>query len=295
MGETDRVENLSRQQEPPELIARAELIARVQDRIRDVTRLGVAFSGGADSSVLLALAIRELGPDRVVALLGVSPSLADRERRAAHEVARALGARLVEIETREGDDADYRRNGPDRCFFCRQELFRRIDDDVADRLELTAIAYGENADDVLRPDRPGSEAARRHAVLAPLAEAGLTKVQVRAVGRLLGVPSADKPAAPCLASRVPHLREVTPEILGQIERAEDGLHDLGYAVLRVRHHGHLARVELGDDELARATGSAAARDAVVAVVRGAGFTEVEVDPRGLRSGANTLAALQAAR
>ena len=153
----------------------------------------------------------------------------------------------MEIETHEGDDPDYRRNGPDRCFFCKQELFRRIDDEVAERFGLTAIAYGENADDVLRPDRPGSQAARRHAVLAPLADAGLTKADVRAVGRALGVPSADKPAAPCLASRVPHLREVTPEILGQVERAEDALHDLGYAVLRVRHHGPLARVELGDD------------------------------------------------
>lgn len=283
------MENASRQQEPH------ELAALVQERIRGVTRLGVAFSGGADSSVLLALALRELGSDRVVALLGVSPSLGARERSAAHEVARSLGARLIEIETHEGDDADYRRNGPDRCFFCKQELFRRIDDDVADRLGLTAVAYGENADDALRPDRPGSEAARRHAVLAPLAEAGLTKAQVRAVGRALGVASADKPAAPCLASRVPHLREVTPEILAQIERAEDALHDLGYAVLRVRHHGPLARVELGDEELDRATSSDAAREDIITAVRGAGFEEVEIDPRGLRSGANTLAALQAAR
>ncbi|WP_226963748.1 ATP-dependent sacrificial sulfur transferase LarE [Nostocoides sp. F2B08] len=283
------MDNASRRPEP------LELAARVQERIRDVARLGVAFSGGADSSVLLALALRELGPDRVVALLGVSPSLAARERKSAHEVARALGARLVEIETHEGDDADYRRNGPDRCFFCKQELFRRIDDEVADRFGLTAIAYGENADDVLRPDRPGSEAARRHAVLAPLADAGLTKADVRAVGRALGVPSADKPAAPCLASRVPHLREVTPEILGQIERAEDALHDLGYAVLRVRHHGTLARVELGDEELVRVTGSDDEREAVVVAVRAAGFEEVEIDPRGLRSGANTLAALEGAR
>lgn len=289
MGETGRVDTASRQPEP------LELAARVQERIRDVARLGVAFSGGADSSVLLALALRELGPDRVVALLGVSPSLAGRERIAAHEVARVLGARIVEIETHEGEDADYRRNGPDRCFFCKQELFRRIDDEVAERFGLTAIAYGENADDVLRPDRPGSQAARRHAVLAPLADAGLTKADVRAVGRALGVPSADKPAAPCLASRVPHLREVTPEILGQVERAEDALHDLGYAVLRVRHHGALARVELGDAELARATGDDDEREAVVLAVRAAGFEQVEIDPRGLRSGANTLAALQAAR
>jgi uncharacterized protein len=283
------VDTASRHPEP------LELAARVQKQIGDVARLGVAFSGGADSSVLLALALRELGPDRVIALLGVSPSLAGRERAAAHEVARALGARIVEIETHEGEDADYRRNGPDRCFFCKQELFRRIDDEVADRYGLTAIAYGENADDVLRPDRPGSQAARRHAVLAPLADAGLTKADVRAVGRALGVPSADKPAAPCLASRVPHLREVTPEVLGQVERAEDALHDLGYAVLRVRHHGTLARVELGVEELTRASGSDAERAAIVAAVLRAGFDEVEIDPRGLRSGANTLAALQASR
>jgi len=288
MGETGRMENVSRQREP------RELVAAVRERIRGVARLGVAFSGGADSSVLLAIALRELGPDRVVALLGVSPSLAARERAAAHEVAHTLGASVVEIETHEGDDPDYRRNGPDRCFFCKQELFRRIDDEVADRYGLTAIAYGENADDTLRPDRPGSEAARRHAVLAPLAAAGLTKADVRAVGRLLRVPSADKPAAPCLASRVPHLREVTPEVLGRIERAEDALHDLGYAVLRVRHHGTLARVELGDEELQRATADEGEQAAVIAAVRSAGFAEVEIDPRGLQSGANTLAALRAA-
>src|SRR5690606_28975489 len=124
--------------------------------------------------------------------------------------------------------------------------------------------------------------------------AGLTKADVRAVGRLLRVPSADKPAAPCLASRVPHLREVTPEVLGQIERAEDALHDLGYAVLRVRHHGTLARVELGDGELQRATADEGEQAAVIAAVRSAGFAEVEIDPRGLQSGANTLAALRAA-
>lgn len=271
------------------------MVAAVQERIRGVARLGVAFSGGADSSVLLAIALRELGPERVVALLGVSPSLAARERHGAHEVARTLGAQVVEIETHEGDDPEYRRNGPDRCFFCKQELFRRIDDELTDRLALTAVAYGENGDDVLRPDRPGSQAARRHAVLAPLADAGLTKADVRAVGRLLGVPSADKPAAPCLASRVPHLRMVTPEILGQIERAEDALHDLGYAVLRVRHHGDLARVELGETELDRVNGSDTDRDTALSAVLGAGFEKVEIDPRGLRSGANTLAALRASR
>src|SRR5690349_21335716 len=175
-----------------------------------VDRLGVAFSGGVDSSTLLALAARVLGPDRVLAILGVSPSLAADERTAAHEVARVVGVPVVEVETHEGERAAYRANGPDRCFHCKDELFTRIADEVRERHGLDAIAYGENADDVARPDRPGSRAATEHGVLRPLADAGLDKAAVRRIAAVLDLPCADKPAAPCLASRVPPPQPVTP-------------------------------------------------------------------------------------
>src|SRR5215203_5876760 len=176
-----------------------------------VQRLGVAFSGGVDSSVLLAAAARTLGSDRVVAILGVSASLAADERTAAHDVARFIGVPLVEIETYEADRPEYRANGADRCFHCKDELFSRIGDDVAAAHRLDAIAYGENADDARRPDRPGAQAATNHRVLRPLSDAGLDKAEVRRLARAWALPSADKPAAPCLASRIPHHSEVTPE------------------------------------------------------------------------------------
>src|SRR3954468_22837620 len=155
-------------------------------------RLGVAFSGGVDSSVLLALATRALGPARVVALLGISPSLAADERVAAHEVARVVGVPVVEVTTTEGDDPAYRRNGPDRCYFCKNELFTRISDEVVAAHGLSAVAYGENAEDARRPDRPGARAAGEHGVLTPLADAGLGKAEVREIARALDLLSADK-------------------------------------------------------------------------------------------------------
>ncbi len=250
-------------------------------------RLGVAFSGGVDSSVVLGLAVRALGPSRVVAVLGVSPSLASDERAAAHDVARAAGAPVVEVVTHEGENPEYRRNGPDRCFFCKDELFSRITDEVVEAHGLVAVAYGENADDARRPDRPGSRAAASHAVLRPLVDAGLDKAAVRRVARALGLPSADKPAAPCLASRIPHFEEVTPAKLAQVEAAEAALRRLGLADLRVRHHGDVARIEvLAQDIVAVATPPL--RDAVLAAVRAAGFRFVALDLRGIQSGAFTL-------
>jgi len=269
---------------PPDL---AELAARVEAHLGSPARLGVAFSGGVDSSVLLALATRALGPDRTLAILGVSASLAASERRAAHEVASGIGAPLVELATNELESEAYRANGPDRCFHCKTELFTRIDNDVAARYGLTAIAYGENADDAERPDRPGAKAATNHRVLRPLAAAGLRKADERRVGRALGLASADKPAAPCLASRIPHHEPVTAEKLRQIEDAEELLHALGFTEARVRHHGEIARVELPTDELLRAV-SEPTRSAIRQGVRAAGFRFVTIDLGGVQSGAFTL-------
>ena len=255
--------------------------------LEPVDRLGVAYSGGVDSSVLLGLAARVLGPENVVAVLGVSASLAGDEREAAHEVAALLDVRVVEVATREGEVAAYRANGPDRCFHCKDELFTRISDEVVARLRLDAVAYGENADDARRPDRPGARAATEHDVLRPLADLGLTKADVRALARELGLPNADKPAAPCLASRIPHFSEVDPAKLAQVEAAEHAVRALGFRDCRVRHHGEVARVELLPEDLVRAV-SPEVRSELVAAVRAVGFRFVTVDLAGIQSGAFTL-------
>jgi uncharacterized protein len=266
-------------------VSRAE--AAVAPVLAGVERLGVAFSGGVDSSLLLALSARILGADHVVALLGVSPSLASDERAAAHAVAAEIGVPVIEIATFEGDDASYRANGPDRCFHCKDELFRRIGDEVVRQHGLDAVAYGENADDAVRADRPGSRAATAHAVLRPLADAGITKSDVRRLATELGLSVAQKPAAPCLASRIPHFSPVTPEKLRQVEQAEIALRALGFTELRVRHHDEIARVELPAHDLPRAVAEPL-RDEVLRAVRSAGFRFVTVDLAGLQSGAFTL-------
>ena len=271
----------------PELAGKT---GRVQRTLQPHARVAVAFSGGVDSSVLLALAVHALGSDRVLAVLGVSPSLAATEREAAHTLAAQIGARVVEVVTNEGERPAYRANGPDRCYHCKDELFRVIQTHLIDAEGITAVAYGENADDARRPDRPGALAATEHAVLRPLADAGLTKSDVRAVARALGLSCADKPAAPCLASRIPHHEPVTPQRLAQIEQAERAVRSLGFDDCRVRHHGPVARVELPDRDLPRAVGSPM-RERLLEAVRAAGFRFVAIDLAGLQSGAFTLSLL----
>ena len=267
---------------------------RVMELVAGTARLGVAFSGGVDSAVLLALAVRALGPDGVIAVLGVSPSLAADERSAAHDVAAFIGVPVVEVATHEGDKLAYRANGPDRCFFCKDELFSRISDDVVAAHGLGAVAYGENADDARRPDRPGSRAATQHQVLRPLAAAGLDKAMVRRIARELALPCADKPAAPCLASRIPHHEEVSPAKLAQIEAAEKALRALGFADSRVRHHGDVARIELLATDLERAV-APGLREAVQRAATDAGFRFAAIDLAGIQSGAFTLSLLDVSR
>jgi uncharacterized protein len=266
-------------------------VRRMGAQLSGVDRLAVAFSGGVDSSLLLALAARALGPARVLAVLGVSPSLPEAERVAAHGIARHVGVAVVEVHTREGDRAGYRRNGPDRCFHCKDELFARIDEQA---LGVDAIAYGENADDARRPDRPGARAAAAHRVRRPLADLGLTKADVRRLATALGLPCADKPAAPCLASRIPHFTDVTPARLAQVERAETALRALGLGDLRVRHHGDVARIELPPQDLVRAVAEPL-RGAVHAAILDAGFRFAALDVAGIQSGAFTLPLVSAGR
>ena len=252
----------------------------LERRIGDLGSAVVAFSGGVDSSLVAALAARALG-DRALAVTAVSPALATGELDAARDVARAIGIAHETITTAELEREGYRRNDRDRCYHCKTELYDRLAA-LAARRAYEAVLSGANADD-LGDWRPGLRAAEEHGVVHPLLEAGVTKAEVRVLARALGVPSAEKPASPCLASRLPHGTAVEPETLAQVDRAEQALKRLGYRLLRVRHFGRLGKVEIARDELARAL-SPEGRAAVVAAVRAAGYAEVEIDPEPFRSG-----------
>lgn len=240
----------------------------------------VAFSGGVDSALLARVAHDVLGPE-VLCMIGVSASLAGREERDAIAFLELHGIPFERIHTNEMDDERYRANEADRCFYCKDELFARIAGHPRSG-DFGAIAYGANEDD--RHDhRPGGQAAEKWRVVAPLAEAGFDKARVRSAAKRLGLAVWDKPAAPCLASRIPYRSRVTPERLAQVENAEAVLKDLGFRECRVRHFGLRARIELplGDHSRVREPDTWAV---VSRGIREAGFDEVELDSRELRSG-----------
>lgn len=245
-------------------------------------RVAIGFSGGVDSSYLAAVMVEALGRDHALALIGRSPSLAGREEDHAVVVARAIGISYLEIDTGELADPQYAANPSNRCYFCKSVLWTTLWP-IARARGFETLIDGTNADD--RFDyRPGGRAALEQTVMSPLAEVGFTKAEIRQQTRDRGWPWWDRPAAPCLASRLPYGTSVTPERLRQIERAENALRDLGIAGnLRVRHHGDLARVEL-DSHLVREWQQGASFDRLVRAVRAAGFDRVELDPRGFRSG-----------
>lgn len=243
----------------------------------------VAFSGGVDSSLVAAVAGRTLG-DHAVAVTAVSPALASGELDGARAVAAAVGIRHRTIVTDELARQGYRRNAPDRCYHCKSELYERLAALAA--AEGYAVVFsGANVDD-LGDWRPGLHAAAEHGVRHPLVEAGFRKVDVRRQAAALRIPSAAKPAMPCLASRIPYGTEVDPRTLAQIDRAEGALRALGYRELRVRHLGRTAKVELGDRDLAHAA-DPARRDVIAAAVVQAGYEHVEIDAEPLRSGSFT--------
>jgi uncharacterized protein len=248
--------------------------------LRDHAPLVVAYSGGVDSACLLAVAHRALG-DRMLGVIADSPSLPRQSLADALALARELGAPIEVIRTTELDDPRYAENPINRCYFCKAELFQRMDALARER-GFAAIAYGENADDPAHL-RPGSQAAAEFAVLAPLKQAGLTKAEVRALSRELGLPTADAPAQPCLSSRIPHGTPVTREALALVERGEAAVRALGFRVFRVRYldgTSPSARVQIAPEEMPRL---ADLRAPLENDLRVAGFGSVEIDPAGYRS------------
>lgn len=262
---------------PPELKQKE---TDLEDRLRAAGRVLVAFSGGVDSSYLALAAKRALGED-ALAVTAVSPSYPESHRKVADEVVAQFEIAHRYIDTHEMDREDYRANRPDRCYFCKTELFEVLGR-MRDEEGFAAVVYGVNTDD-LGDFRPGHRAADEHGVLSPFLDVSLSKEEIRALSREAGLPTADLPASACLASRLPYGTRVTPERLKQVEEGEERLRALGFRQLRLRHHGMVARVEIDPAELPRALDPEMAR-AIVAALKPLGFRFVSLDLEGYRTG-----------
>lgn len=264
--------------------------ARLADWFRAHGSALIGFSGGVDSAYLACVALDALGPDRVLAVIGRSASYPEAQWAMARAVADRFAVPVLEVDTDEMNDPQYAANPVNRCYFCKRELWGRLTPIAIER-GIAVVVDGTNADD-LSDHRPGAQAAREQGVASPLAELGFTKAEIRALSEARGIPTWDRPSSPCLSSRLPYGTEVTPLRLRRVEEAEAALRALGIdGNLRVRYFGDLAKVELDPAPLTYwSEGEARAR--LEAAVRAAGFSAVEIDPRGFRSGGlNVLAGI----
>jgi len=283
LGEAARPDPAAIQQKQEQLFAGLRALGRVL----------VAYSGGTDSAYL-AWAAREALGENAIAITADSPSIPESHKRDAADFARQFNIRHEVIPTFEFDNPDYAANNPDRCFHCKDELFRRMEQ-IAPEYDNATIVYGVNTDD-LGDYRPGQGAAQAHQVKAPLVEAGLSKAEIRELSRLAGLPTWDRPAAACLSSRVPYGTPVTPETIRQIEDAEERIRALGFRQFRVRYHGDMARIEIDRSEMPAAL-NLEMFDRLHAALRAAGFQYATLDLKGYRQGSlnEVLAASAPAR
>ncbi len=255
-------------------------IQQLQSWVRQWPSVLVAYSGGVDSALLMAVVHGVLG-DKALACIGASPSYPERELAGAVKVAADLGARVRVVNTEEHLDPKYVANTANRCYFCKSELYTRLKE-IAQAEGFAVIIDGNNASDAAANDRAGWLAGRERGIRSPLAELGITKDQVRELAKELGLPVWNKPAMPCTSSRVPHGMPIAVGMLKQIEAAESALLALGFTQLRVRHHGDVARIELPVEDLARALEM---RESITAAVKGCGYKFVTLDLAGFKSGA----------